>query len=330
VTEDTHPRHYTVQGKLSLPLTAIKLDAALQQRALVRNDVIKDWTEQLEENKQLTFPPLKVFYDGKTNWLADGFQRWHAYKEARRETVDVEVYHGSHDDALVYSFGANATHGVHRTADDKWKAVTAAIAFFPDYSDRYIASVCLVSHTFVAKVRASHTGNVASKRTEVRRGTSDKMMDVSKNVAAKPEPETTPAAKPWEVTEGEPEDPNPQVSEEPDEVEPTVATGKEPVRQDPGTTINVEAMRDTIGLLEERLAAAKAEATRLQGILDGGDSALMKRLNKTEISHEQLTVRFNALMDEKAKLADKTKSLTAINKAQAKEIAKYKKQLGIA
>lgn len=67
--------------------------------------------------------------------------------------------------------GANYDHGLRRTPADKRKAVTTLLSN-PDvandpqtgepWSDREAARRCNVTHPFVAKIRASLTGNVSS------------------------------------------------------------------------------------------------------------------------------------------------------------------------
>lgn len=54
--------------------------------------------------------------------------------------------------------------------DDEWKG----------WSDRQIAKACVVSHPFVAKVRASLTGNVSSERSYVTKHGDDAVMDTTK------------------------------------------------------------------------------------------------------------------------------------------------------
>lgn len=63
--------------------------------------------------------------------------------------------------------GANASHGLRRTNDDKRRAVRTLLNDLEwlAWSDREVARACGVSHTFVAGQRSSVTGNVSSERT---------------------------------------------------------------------------------------------------------------------------------------------------------------------
>jgi hypothetical protein len=70
------------------------------------------------------FPPIVVFDDGKTLWLADGHHRVEAARLAGLGVILAEEHKGGRRDALLYACGANAAHGVRRTNADKRLAVT--------------------------------------------------------------------------------------------------------------------------------------------------------------------------------------------------------------
>jgi hypothetical protein len=107
------------------------------------------------------FPPVTVFKDGSTYWLADGFHRVSAAKQAGLETIRTEVREGILRDAILFAVGCNDTHGLRRSNADKRKAVEMLLADeeWATKSDRWIAEKCLVSPTFVGSMRASIAGN---------------------------------------------------------------------------------------------------------------------------------------------------------------------------
>ena len=48
---------------------------------------------------KVTFPPVVVYFDGKTYWLVDGFHRVAAYRLAGRMEIDCLVIEGTKADA---------------------------------------------------------------------------------------------------------------------------------------------------------------------------------------------------------------------------------------
>jgi hypothetical protein len=117
------------------------------------------------------FPPVVLFFDGTTYWMADGFHRARARERAGFNDIPAEIREGGVRDALLYSAGCNTTHGLRRTKEDKLAAVKALLAD-PEWaknSGTWIADACGVSHTFVDIVRNS-TCNNASSEDQARKG----------------------------------------------------------------------------------------------------------------------------------------------------------------
>ena len=134
-----------------IKLTDIRIDGGTQTRAEISNATVEEYSEAVLEGAK--FPPVDVFFDGVENWLADGFHRYHAHKRAKVTDIAATVHNGSKDDALVFALGANRANGLRRTNEDKRKCVCIALERWPEWSDRRIAEVCGVAHTFVGKQR---------------------------------------------------------------------------------------------------------------------------------------------------------------------------------
>jgi hypothetical protein len=101
------------------------------------------------------FPPITVFSDGETYWLADGFHRLAAHEKNGAPEIEVDVREGSQRDAIRFSLRANETHGLRRTNADKRKAVLTALED-PEWTTltvRKLAELCGVSHDFIARTR---------------------------------------------------------------------------------------------------------------------------------------------------------------------------------
>jgi ParB-like chromosome segregation protein Spo0J len=104
------------QKPVSLALSSIKLDAELQPRQRIDKETWEEYLNALTDGA--LFPPVMVFHDGETYWLADGFHRWHAHEAASLNEITAIVVEGSRDDALRFALGANAIHGKRREAGD--------------------------------------------------------------------------------------------------------------------------------------------------------------------------------------------------------------------
>ena len=138
---------------MNLSLEKIKIDGGTQSRAKIDQDVVAEYADNMRDGAK--FPAVIVFHDGAEYFLADGFHRYFAAKKAGSPGIKCDVREGTLRDAILYSFGANADHGLRRTPADKRKAVIAMLSDieWQDWSDREIARQCCVSHPFVAAIR---------------------------------------------------------------------------------------------------------------------------------------------------------------------------------
>lgn len=146
-----------------LALTSIRIDGGTQSRVSISDDVVSEYAAALTDG--LTLPPVLVFFDGIDNWLADGFHRYLANTKVGAVTLAADVRAGSLSDALLYAYGANQSHGLRRTNDDKRKAVSGTLDLKPEWSDRAIAKHVGVSVPFVSAVRSPA---VAKRQDEAR------------------------------------------------------------------------------------------------------------------------------------------------------------------
>ena len=115
---------------------------------------------------------LRLFADS----ARDGFHRYHPYCEAGVGWVPAEVRTGPRRDAVLFSVGANAAHGLRRINEDNRRAVETLLADaeWATWSDSAIAKACAVNHKTVAAHRTAILGNsqdTPSTRTVTRNGT---------------------------------------------------------------------------------------------------------------------------------------------------------------
>jgi hypothetical protein len=133
-------------------------------------DTIAEYTERVTARD--SFPPVDIFHDGSEFWLGGGFHRYYAHHRAGKKTIACTINKGSRRDAVLFSCVANATHGLRRTDADKRKAVATLLSDeeWSQLSDRKIAELCHVSHTFVAGVRKQLATNASCQLPEKRVG----------------------------------------------------------------------------------------------------------------------------------------------------------------
>lgn len=147
----------------------IRIDLDTQSRVALNETTVKEYIEAMEAGQ--VFPPVLTFYD-QHYILADGFHRFAAHMKVRpNEPILAEIRLGTVEDARWASIGANKSHGLRRTNDDKRNAVKQAL-LHPngvDMSDRRIAEHVGVSHTTVQNVRREFesTGKICQSDSRV-------------------------------------------------------------------------------------------------------------------------------------------------------------------
>jgi len=130
-------------------LDQIRIDGGTQSRVELNQDVVAEYAEAYRDGAQ--FPPIVVFYDGSSYWLADGFHRYFGAKAAGKETIYEDVQPGTQREAVLYSLGANAKHGLRRSNADKRRAVETMLADaeWAAWPEAEIARRCGVSRPLV-------------------------------------------------------------------------------------------------------------------------------------------------------------------------------------
>ena len=177
----------------TLELETIVVDGGTQFRAATNDAKVAEYTQLFEESEAWPFStPCEVFFDGLAYYLVDGFHRFFAAKRAGIKQIECNVRNGTLRDAIKFALGANAKHGLHRSNEDKRKAVSFALddQEWRHLSSRMIADMCGVSHRFVENLRQDLTVHGAQS-TGKRIGKDGREM-----VAKKSKPEDI-----WDVNE---------------------------------------------------------------------------------------------------------------------------------
>ena len=139
-----------------LVLQRITNDGGTQMRAGMDPETIKEYQEAIEASETWPFPPVIVYHDGERYWLADGFHRVNAaHRSGKYLDIPADIRAGTRRDAVLHAAGANASHGLRRTKDDKRRAVETLVrdGEWGKWSNREIARRCSVSEHFVRDIK---------------------------------------------------------------------------------------------------------------------------------------------------------------------------------
>ena len=264
-----------------MDLNRISIDGGTQTRVALNEPAVAEYADALREGVKL--PPVVVFFDGSAHWLADGFHRFHAHKAARKASINVDIKPGTRRDAVLYSVGANSTHGLRRTNEDKRRAVKTMLedSEWSAWSDREIARQCGVSNTFVSnlrtpKVEIVDTPKPAAVSTVDTRGPVDNSAEQAAEVATEP-PETT--VEP-EAANDEADDAVTILAQENDELRDRLAVGLME-----GTEQEKQEAADTIADLRQQVRTLTAENAALRASRDhyqGEASELRRQIKMNE------------------------------------------------
>jgi len=188
-----------------LEIDKIRLDGGTQSRIAVNPDIIKEYARLMRDGTKLE--PVEVFFDGNNYWLADGFHRVHAARRVGVQSLDANLRPGVLRDAILFSCGANATHGLRRTNADKRKAVETLLRDeeWSKWKDSEIARRCGVSLPTVAKYRAeihASTKNLVDTQVAIQNGhaiysnDANSEMITTASIPMRSEPHFSPLIKP--------------------------------------------------------------------------------------------------------------------------------------
>lgn len=154
----------------TIPLDAVRINGGTQSRVQLNQVTIAEYAEAIRAAVEL--PPVVTFFDGSTFWLADGFHRFNAHLDVGAMEINSEIRTGTQRDAILFSVGANASHGLRRTNEDKRRAVLTLLndPEWSTWSSEAIAKACAVSPRTVSGMRISANAEIAPIRTVERNG----------------------------------------------------------------------------------------------------------------------------------------------------------------
>jgi hypothetical protein len=190
------------QTEVQIPIKSIRRDGETQSRVAIDRTAVKEYASEMKEG--FKFPAVVLFFDGTDYWLADGFHRVEAALSIGLDRIAASISEGTRRDAMLYSVGANAVHGLRRTSADKQRAVMTLLQDreWSEWSDRSIARRCGVHHQMVGKLRSSLDESSSERTYTTKHGTIAKMKTAKASKATRAEEDLT------EATDSIPDVPN--------------------------------------------------------------------------------------------------------------------------
>jgi hypothetical protein len=171
-------------------LQKIRLDGGTQPRKEIDEPLVQHYTEVLLEGKD-KFPPIELWFDGKSYWPSDGFHRFHSHKRAGFLDIEAIINQGTKRDAFRACLKANSKHGKPRTPEERRYVVQMALEDieYSNATDHMIAELCDVSVQTVGRVRKAL--GLEKTSTVGKDGRRLNTANIGRPAAPPPEPEYT-------------------------------------------------------------------------------------------------------------------------------------------
>lgn len=254
-----------------IKLQKIRLDGGTQPRKEIDEPLVQHYTEVLLEGKD-QFPPIDLWFDGKSYWPSDGFHRFHAHKRAGFLDIEAIVNQGTKRDAFLACLKANGKHGKPRTPEERRYVVKMALEDIElgEKTDVEIAAICDVSSMTVGRVRKA-MGLEKSNRVN-QDGKSVNIAGRGPKPAPEPEPEYTEDDKMHELAIE-----HTALSEENTKLKDMLAIRTLPVSEKARTEVQetIEQLRAEVKDLEFRLRTMTQSRNEFQS----KNAEMIKQLN---------------------------------------------------
>ena len=180
-----------------LNVSDIRIDGGTQIRKQLNQDKVDEYAAQMLDGE--VFPPITVFFDGSSYWLASGFHRYFATQKIGNETIDADVKQGTIEEATLFALGDNK-HGLNMTAEDYRRSVEIMLGHpvWSNWSNAQIARHIGVSAMTVGRVKKEKEPvkqPVKTPTTYVDKHGKQSKMDTT-NIGKKSKPKDKPADNP--------------------------------------------------------------------------------------------------------------------------------------
>ena len=143
----------TVETK-KINIAAVKLDPRTQVRMSVNDERVELYADNMKDGE--AFPPIVVFQVEGEYVLSSGYHRLYAAKKNGYASIEAEVHTGSMDDAILYSLGANARHGLSLSKEEIRRGIRIILQHpeWKEMSQSQIAKHINTSQMTVSRIKA--------------------------------------------------------------------------------------------------------------------------------------------------------------------------------
>tara|TARA_R110000868_G_scaffold18467_10_gene81189 strand:- start:5197 stop:6039 length:843 start_codon:yes stop_codon:yes gene_type:complete len=189
-----------------IKISDIRIDGGTQIRKELNLDKVNEYAQQMDDGVE--FPPITVFFDGSSTWLAEGFHRLSSERQRGSTTIKANVINGTIEDATLFALGSNK-HGLNMSAEDYRRSIEIMLKHpkWSTWSNAQIAKHIGVSAMTVGRVKKEREPlSTKAVKTYVDKHGNESTMDTSK-IGKKPkdepkeEPKDEPIEKAYDPTE---------------------------------------------------------------------------------------------------------------------------------
>jgi DNA-binding transcriptional regulator YhcF (GntR family) len=168
-------------------IEAISTTGGTQVRKTLNEEKVRSYAEQMNDGD--VFPPVVVFHDGSTYWLASGFHRLFATKATGKVSIECDVMKGTQRDAILYALSSNKHHGMPLSNEETRDCVRRMLEDeeWKGWAVREIARHIGCSAMTVSRVKGEMEPSKQSETKFVRGG---KELTMNTSAISKKKPET--------------------------------------------------------------------------------------------------------------------------------------------
>jgi hypothetical protein len=275
-------------------ISDIRIDGGTQIRKELNLDKVNEYAQQMDDGVE--FPPITVFFDGSSTWLAEGFHRLSSERQRGSTTIKANVINGTIEDATLFALGSNK-HGLNMSAEDYRRSIEIMLKHpkWSTWSNAQIAKHIGVSAMTVGRVKKEREPlSTKVMKTYVDKHGNESTMDTSK-IGKKPKDE------PKEETKDEPS-------------EKTYDPTEEKMRELIDT---IESLADENTILRDKIAVGQWNASEIEKIdIEETVANLREQIRILEIDNQALRESRDMFQNRNAELIKTINSMKKKKKGE--------------